>query len=117
MSGLIMPLMGFINNIGYVIVSVVGALYVTRQAIQIGDVQAFIQYARQFGQPIVQVASIANIIQSTIASAERVFELLDEEEEAPERADAVVLAAAPGRSALRKRIVPLQAGRAAHRRT
>lgn len=91
-SGLIMPLMGFINNIGYVIVSVVGALYVTRQAIQIGDVQAFIQYARQFGQPIVQVASIANIIQSAIASAERVFELLDEEEETPERADAVVLA-------------------------
>lgn len=84
MSGLIMPLMGFINNIGYVIVSVVGALYVTRQAIQIGDVQAFIQYARQFGQPIVQVASVANIIQSTIASAERVFELLDEKEETPD---------------------------------
>lgn len=85
-SGLIMPLMGFINNIGYVIVSVVGAIYVTRQAIQIGDVQAFIQYARQFGQPIVQVASVANIIQSTIASAERVFELLDEDEETPDPA-------------------------------
>lgn len=95
-SGLIMPLLGFINNIGYVVVSVVGALYVIRQAIQIGDVQAFIQYARQFGQPIVQVASIANIIQSTVASAERVFELLDEEEEVPDRADAVTLTAPEG---------------------
>lgn len=89
MSGLIMPLMGFINNIGFVIVSVVGAVYVLQRAIAIGDVQAFIQYARQFGQPIVQVASVANIIQSTIASAERVFALLDEKEEAPDTADAV----------------------------
>ncbi|MFS8664209.1 MAG: ABC transporter ATP-binding protein/permease [Limnochordales bacterium] len=91
-SGLIMPLMGFINNLGYVVVSVAGAVLVTRQAIQIGDVQAFIQYARHFGQPVIQVASIANIIQSTIASAERVFELLDEEEVVPDPADPVVLA-------------------------
>ena len=90
-SGLIMPLMGFVNNIGYVLISVVGAIYVTRQMLQIGDVQAFLQYARQFGQPIVQVASIFNIIQSTIASAERVFELLDEEEEVEEATDPVVL--------------------------
>lgn len=86
-SGLIMPFMRLINNIGYVFVSVVGALFVTRQVIAIGDVQAFIQYARQFSQPIVQIASVANIIQSTVAAAERAFELLDEDEETP---DAVV---------------------------
>lgn len=102
MSGLIMPLMGFVNNIGYVVVSVVGAVLVTRQAIQIGDVQAFIQYARQFGQPVVQVASIANIIQSTIASAERVFELLDESEEVPDSPDPAVLTAPRGEVVLEK---------------
>ncbi|MFZ7101097.1 MAG: ABC transporter ATP-binding protein [Peptococcaceae bacterium] len=80
-SGIIMPLMNFINNIGYVLVSVVGGIFVTQQRIAIGDVQAFIQYSRQFTQPITQVANIANIIQSTIASAERVFELLNEPEE------------------------------------
>ncbi|WML39864.1 ABC transporter ATP-binding protein [Neobacillus sp. OS1-2] len=84
MSGMIMPLMSFINNIGYVLVSVVGGLLVTKKAIEIGDIQAFIQYARQFSQPITQTANIANIIQSTIASAERVFEILDETEEVPE---------------------------------
>ncbi|MCR8642745.1 ABC transporter ATP-binding protein/permease [Paenibacillus sp. N1-5-1-14] len=83
-SGIIMPLMSFINNIGYVLICVVGGVLVTRGSIRIGDIQAFIQYARQFSQPIVQTANIANIIQSTIASAERVFELLDEKEEVPE---------------------------------
>lgn len=83
-SGIMMPLMGFINNIGYVLISVVGGILVTRQAIKIGDIQAFIQYARQFSQPLTQTANIANIIQSTIASAERVFELLDEQEELPD---------------------------------
>ncbi|WP_442602274.1 ABC transporter ATP-binding protein [Paenibacillus sp. KN14-4R] len=83
-SGIIMPLMSFINNIGYVLICVVGGVLVTRNAIKIGDIQAFIQYARQFSQPIVQTANIANIIQSTIASAERVFELLDEKEEVEE---------------------------------
>jgi len=83
-SGMIMPLMSFINNIGYVLVSVVGGILVTKKAIEIGDIQAFIQYARQFSQPIAQTASIANVIQSTIASAERVFEILDETEEVPE---------------------------------
>ncbi|MTV48216.1 ATP-binding cassette domain-containing protein [Heliobacillus mobilis] len=87
-SGIIMPLMMFINNIGYVLVCVVGGILVTRGSIQIGDVQAFIQYARQFSQPITQTANIANVIQSTIASAERVFELLDETEEIPEAAEA-----------------------------
>ena len=83
-SGTIMPLMGFVGNIGYVIVSVVGGVLVTRRAIEIGDIQAFIQYSRQFTRPITQLANIANVIQSTIASAERVFEVLDEEEEVSE---------------------------------
>jgi ATP-binding cassette subfamily B multidrug efflux pump len=83
-SGMIMPIMSFINNIGYVLVSVVGGILVTKKAIEIGDIQAFIQYARQFSQPIAQTATIANVIQSTIASAERVFEILDETEEVPE---------------------------------
>ena len=80
-SGIIMPLMHLINNIGYIFVAVFGGIFVVNGKISVGDVQAFIQYARQFTQPIVQTAEIANVIQSTIASAERVFELLDEEEE------------------------------------
>lgn len=84
-SGIIMPLMGLINNLGYVFISVAGGILVTRRAITVGDIQAFIQYSRQFGQPIMQLASIANILQSTIASAERVFELLDEVEKEPDR--------------------------------
>ncbi len=79
-SGIIMPVMMFINNIGYVLICVIGGILVTKRTIEIGDIQAFIQYARQFSQPISQTAQIANIIQSTIASAERVFEILDEEE-------------------------------------
>jgi len=84
MSGLIMPLMVFVNNVGYVVVCIVGGIFVTRRAIEIGDIQAFIQYSRQFTWPIIQTANIANVIQSTVASAERVFELLDEVEEVPE---------------------------------
>ncbi|NHC43267.1 ABC transporter ATP-binding protein [Bacillus sp. MM2020_1] len=95
-SGMIMPLMSFINNIGYVLVSVVGGILVTKKAIEIGDIQAFIQYARQFSQPIAQTASIANVIQSTIASAERVFEILDETEEVPEAVHAKVISAPKG---------------------
>ncbi|MCR4399599.1 MAG: ABC transporter ATP-binding protein/permease [Syntrophomonadaceae bacterium] len=91
MSGTIMPLMMLIGNVGYVLVSVGGAILVTRQAITIGDVQAFIQYSRHFTHPITQTANIANIIQSTVAAAERVFELLDEREEAPDPADALRL--------------------------
>lgn len=90
-SGIIMPLMSFINNIGYVLVSVVGGVLVTQNAIKIGDIQAFIQYARQFSMPITQTANIANIIQSTIASAERVFELLDESEEVAEAKEPIEL--------------------------
>ncbi|UJF35157.1 ABC transporter ATP-binding protein [Paenibacillus hexagrammi] len=85
-SGLIFPLMSFINNIGYVLVSVIGGIMVTHGAVKIGDIQAFIQYSGQFGMPITQVANIANVIQSTIAAAERIFELLDEPEELQEPA-------------------------------
>ncbi|QFF97679.1 ABC transporter ATP-binding protein [Psychrobacillus glaciei] len=80
-SGIIMPMMSFIGNLSYVVISVVGGLLVTQRAISIGDIQAFITYTRQFTQPVMQTANIANIIQSTVAAAERVFELLDETEE------------------------------------
>lgn len=95
-SGIIMPLMNLIGNIGYVFICVVGGILVTRQTITVGDIQAFIQYARQFTMPITQTANIANIIQSTIASAERVFELLDEEEESPEPVKPVALTSPRG---------------------
>ena len=84
LSGLIMPIINFIGNLGYVVVAVVGGILVTKGRISVGDIQAFIQYSRQFTQPIAQVAQISNISQSTVASAERVFELLDEEEVVPE---------------------------------
>ncbi|SEK48430.1 ABC transporter ATP-binding protein [Paenibacillus sp. OK003] len=90
-SGIIMPLMSFVGNLGYVLICVVGGIFVTRGAISIGDILAFTQYSRQFTQPINQIANISNIIQSTIASAERVFELLDEEEEVPESSKPVQL--------------------------
>lgn len=80
-SGIIMPLMHFVSNLGYVFVSVIGGIFVIKGMVTLGNVQAFIQYARQFTDPIVQVANIANIIQATIASAERVFEVVDEEEQ------------------------------------
>ncbi|MDD4171122.1 MAG: ABC transporter ATP-binding protein [Syntrophomonas sp.] len=84
-AGIIMPLMSFISNFGYVIICVVGGILVTKRAITIGDVQAFIQYSRQFTHPIIQTANIANVLQSTIASAERVFEILDAQEEVPDQ--------------------------------
>ncbi|WP_459169910.1 ABC transporter ATP-binding protein [Natronospora cellulosivora (SeqCode)] len=80
-SGIVRPLMEFVNNIGYVLIAVVGAVFAVRQVITVGEIQAFVQYARQFTQPINETANIANIIQSTIASAERVFRVLDEKEE------------------------------------
>ncbi|MGH2510342.1 MAG: ABC transporter ATP-binding protein, partial [Ktedonobacteraceae bacterium] len=83
-SGIIMPLMRFIGNLAYVFVAVVGSILVTSGALPIGDVQAFIQYTQQFSQPIAMLANIANVIQSSVASAERIFELLDEQEEIPE---------------------------------
>lgn len=87
-SGVIMPLMIFIGNLSYVFVAVIGSILVTGASLAIGDVQAFIQYAQQFTQPIASLANIANVIQSSIASAERIFELLDEQEEAPDVTDA-----------------------------
>lgn len=95
-SGIIMPLMSFVSNLGYVAIAVVGGIYVTKGFIQIGDIQAFIQYSRQFSQPIAQTANIANIIQSTIAAAERVFEVLDEEEEVKETNNPVNVAFSKG---------------------
>lgn len=83
-SGMMMPIMMFIGNLGYVAVAILGGYFTIRQTIQVGDIQAFIQYVRSFTQPISQVANIANVLQSTTAAAERVFEFLDEEEEIPE---------------------------------
>lgn len=81
LSGLMMPITNFVSNLGFVGISVVGGMFVVKGKIRIGDVQAFIQYVNQFNRPIVQTANIANIMQSTAAAAERVFEFLDEKEE------------------------------------
>ncbi|MFF4100685.1 ABC transporter ATP-binding protein [Streptomyces sp. NPDC001903] len=86
-SGIMQPVMFFISNINYVLVAVVGGLRVASGSLSIGDVQAFIQYSRQFSMPLTQVASMANLVQSGVASAERVYELLDAREQEP---DAVV---------------------------
>ncbi|MGM0347093.1 ABC transporter ATP-binding protein [Streptomyces sp. Adlamb9] len=80
-SGVMQPLMMFVSNLNYVLVAVVGGLRVASGALSIGDVQAFIQYSRQFSMPLTQVASMANLVQSGVASAERVFELLDAKEQ------------------------------------
>ena len=89
-SGLIMPAMNFIGNLNYVALAVVGGLRVASGAMTLGSVQAIIQYSRQFTQPLTQVASMANTLQSGVASAERVFELLDADEESAEPAEAAV---------------------------
>lgn len=88
-SGMMMPIMQFVGNLGYVAVSILGGYLVIRNAIQVGDIQSFIQYVRQFTQPIQQVAQVANMLQSTAAASERVFEFLDEEEEEQTVADPV----------------------------
>ncbi|MEV8388710.1 MULTISPECIES: ABC transporter ATP-binding protein [unclassified Streptomyces] len=80
-SGIMQPLMLFVSNLSYVLVAVVGGLRVASGSLSIGDVQAFIQYSRQFSMPLTQVASMANLVQSGVASAERIFELLDAEEQ------------------------------------
>ncbi|HOV26280.1 MAG TPA: ABC transporter ATP-binding protein [Pseudobacteroides sp.] len=90
-SGIMFPLMNFVGNIGYVGISIVGGIWITRSILGLGDILAFIQYSRQFTMPMVQTSNIANIIQSTIACAERVFEILDEEEEIADSSDAVVI--------------------------
>lgn len=80
-SGIIMPVMNFINNLGYVCIAAIGGVMAAKRLLSLGDIQAFIQYARQFTHPIIQTANIANILQSTLAASERVFEVLDEAEE------------------------------------
>ena len=90
-SGIIMPTMMFIGNINYVLVAVVGGLRVASGSMSLGDVQAFIQYSRQFTQPLTQVASMANVLQSGVASAERVFEVLDAQEQEPDAGSPVTI--------------------------
>lgn len=82
LSGMMLPIMTFIGNIGYVIVTILGGYLVVKNSIKVGDIQSFIQYIRSFNQPIAQAAQIANVLQSTAAAAERVFEFLEAEEEA-----------------------------------
>ena len=101
-SGLIMPSMMFLSNLSYVIVAVVGGLRITSGSLSLGDVQAFLQYSRQFTQPLTQVASMANLMQSGVASAERVFELLDAEEQKPDPVDSA--AATPSENGRRGRV-------------
>ena len=81
LSGLMQPIMTFVGNLGYVSVAVVGSMLAVRETITVGDIQAFIQYVRNFTQPITQLAQVSNMLQSTAAAAERVFEFLEEEEE------------------------------------
>jgi len=91
LSGLMMPIMMFIGNVGYVAVTILGGWLAIRNAITVGDIQAFVQYVRSFTQPITQLANISNILQQTAAAAERVFEFLEESEEVVETTDPVVL--------------------------
>ncbi|MHB8071205.1 MAG: ABC transporter ATP-binding protein [Candidatus Cryosericum sp.] len=96
MSGVMWPLMNFISNLGYVFIAVLGGVYVTRNLLNLGDITAFIQYSRSFSMPIIQTASIANVIQSTMACAERVFTVLDEPEEQPDADNSIVIAQPKG---------------------
>ena len=96
MSGIMMPLMNFIGNVGYVMIAVVGGIFVTKNFLNLGDIVSFISYSKSFTMPIIQTANIANIIQSTVACSERVFELLDEPEELPDVEDSVQLTAPEG---------------------
>ncbi len=97
LSGMMMPIMMFIGNIGYVIISILGGYMVVKRAISVGDVQAFIQYVRSFNQPIGQLANISNVLQQTAAAAERVFEFLDEKQEIAETKNPINLENAEGR--------------------
>ncbi|MFJ5223556.1 ABC transporter ATP-binding protein [Streptomyces sp. NPDC088400] len=99
-SGIMQPLMLFISNLNYVLVAVVGGLRVASGTLSIGDVQAFVQYSRQFSMPLTQVASMANLVQSGVASAERIFELLDAVEQEPDGVAVERLREPEGRVAL-----------------
>jgi ATP-binding cassette subfamily B protein len=96
-SGLIQPVMMFLGNVNYVLIAVVGALQVAGGSLTLGSVQAFIQYSRQFSQPLTQVASMANLLQSAVASAERVFALLDAVEQGADPAEPARPAGVRGR--------------------
>lgn len=91
LSGMMMPIMSFVGNLGFVCVCLLGGYLTVKKAIEIGDVQAFIQYMRSFMQPISQIANVSNTLQSTAAAAERVFEFLDEEDEVRETESPIVL--------------------------
>ncbi len=97
LSGMMMPIMVFIGNLGYVAVTILGAWLAVRKAIEVGDILSFIQYIRSFTQPVTQVAQISNVLQSTIAAAERVFEFLDEKEEIEETKTPIKLDEIQGR--------------------
>ena len=114
-SGLVSPATMFIGNISYVAVAVIGGYQVATGQITLGSVQAFIQYVRQFNQPLTQVAGMYNTLQSGVASAERVFDFLDEPEETPSAA--VDLPAGPGRVEFQKCLVRLPARIAGDRRS
>jgi ATP-binding cassette subfamily B protein len=101
-SGTIQPVMNILANLNYVAICVIGGVQVASGTMSLGDVQAFIQYSRQFTMPIVQTASIMNVLQSAVASAERVFELLDEPEQVPETSTPTVLEHVAGRVAFDK---------------
>ena len=96
LSGLMMPMMNFIGNLGYVAMAILGGWLAIRDTITVGDIQAFIQYVRSFTQPIAQIANISNVLQQTAAAAERVFEFLAEPEESAEVANPVTLAKVDG---------------------
>jgi ATP-binding cassette subfamily B protein len=98
-SGIIQPAMMFVGNLNYVLVAVIGGLRVASGSMSLGDVQAFIQYSRQFTQPLTQVASMANLLQSGVASAERVFALLDADEQEPDPVDPAPLTEVKGKVA------------------
>ncbi|MEI6649563.1 MAG: ABC transporter ATP-binding protein [Actinomycetes bacterium] len=97
MSGIIQPMTQLISNLIYVAITVIGGFMVATGSMTLGDVQAFIQYSRQFGMPLAQIAGLMNIVQSGVASAERLFELLDAQEEKPDSADLAPVARAKGR--------------------
>ncbi len=99
LSGLMMPIMRFVSNLGYVVVSILGGWLAIKGTITVGDIQAFLQYVRSFTQPLTQIANISNIMQQTAAAAERVFEFLDEAEETPDVENPVKLEKVEGRVA------------------
>jgi len=96
LSSIMMPMMNFVGNLGYVGVTIMGGYLAVKKLVSLGDIQAFIQYVRSFTQPISQIANISNVLQQTAASAERVFEFLEEAEEVPEQKNALVPSAIQG---------------------